>query len=347
MLADAIAGAFPDIATLTVFLRNKLGIKIDDVSRDVLSVTIDALIARYEARGRAELVLMLEKFSERTNEVLSAVARNLINKLPAAPFFEAFEHGDPCQSLFPRDSALLNRDEVRIRMAELRLQNGGGARTLIVDGVRASGKTHTFELVRHVAATGAPPFRHVYVDLRGEIAGGYDAGELMKTFARKIKLNVKDMPDKQAQTSKWLRELRDWFIGELNDQDEHWWLVIDGVSQTDTMQDVRDMISLLVAEAEQNTDSLRLVLLGCADPGIIQSGKKVVIAQTVPFGGDDVKAFVRTACKRARVSIGEPLIDEAAATILSDLPDDPQRRLETIALRTDAVIRNLLKKGRE
>jgi Effector-associated domain 1 len=345
MLANAIIQAFPDVSSLQIFTRGRLGRNVDEFSRESMPKIVEAMITHYESNTRANLVDFLTKLAAVQNDVLRAVAGALSETIPPAPFFEPFEHTDPCQSLFPRDRAFLDRNEVRLRIAELRSADGG-PRTLVIDGGSSSGKTHTFELVRHVAAAVTPSFKHVYVDLRNDTRGGYDAGQLMRTLGRKMKLDVDAMPEKQAQTTAWLRELRDWFIGEVNETETFWWLVIDGISQVDPMQDVRDMISLLVTEVEQNTDALRLLLLGCTDDAIMRSGRQVVRVTLLPITSDDIRAFMENACKRARISIDAKALDAAVEFVVNALPQEPYERLQAIARHTEDATREMLKSAR-
>jgi hypothetical protein len=197
-------------------------------------------------------------------------------------------------------------------------------------------------LIQHIASAGNK-FRPVYVDLRTDAGSGYNAGDLMRTIARKMKLDVDELPKKEAEAAKWLRDLRDWFIGELNDRDDYWWLIIDGISQIDPIQDVRDLICTLVSESEKNTDMLRLVLLGCKDEAILASGERVVHTSLEPFNVDDVREFIRAACRRASVSIDQTGLDEAVDFVMAKLPEEPRSRAVELCKKVDAVTRELLK----
>lgn len=338
-LADAIQQAFPTVPDLTLFLV-RLGHKsTDEFAQGSLPQIIDAILTTYEAKGRAKLLIFLEKLTKTPNEELAGIAEGVIADLPPRPFFEKHEHHDPAQALFPRDEAFLDRDHIRLHIAALRTMHG--VRTLILNGPSMSGKTHTYELVRHVA-TAAPPFRYLYIDLRTDMTPGYNAGQFMKSISYKMKLDLKDWPVKQAQTSTWVQELRDWFIGALNDRKEMWWLVIDGMSQVEIAIDIRELISSLVGEAEKNTDNLRLVLIGCADDAIEKSGSKVVAESLAAPGPDEIATFIRIACSRAKATAKDADIERAVGVVMAGLPKDPRVRLRTIAERAGKAAQSLM-----
>lgn len=338
-LAGAIQSAYPNVADFTRFLIGLGHKSTDEFAQGALPQIIDKVIANYEAGGRVALVRFLEKCtSQNTNAELAGIAEGILADLPPPPSFEKHEHRDPCQALFPRDEPFLDREQIRQQIASLRMPTA--LRTLMLDGESPSGKSHTYELIRHVANV-APPFRYDRIDLRASPRLRYDAGDLMMAIKRRMVLDAPGYPERQAQKSTWAQELCDWFIGALNDRNESWWLVIDGISQGEIAADVRELIGGLVAAAEQNTDLLRLVLLGCVDEAIGKSGSKVAIEAIAPPGRGEIEKFIRTACIRAKRTISDADVERTVEVVMNELPADPVQRLREIARRTGQAAKEM------
>jgi hypothetical protein len=340
-LAGALQCAYPNVAELSRFLIGLGHKSTDEFAQGALPEIIDRIIANYEAGGRVGLARFLEKCaSQKTNADLAGIAEGILADLPPPPSFEKHEHRDPCQALFPRDEPFLDRDHIRLQIGSLRTKTA--LRTLMLDGESPSGKSHTYELIRHIART-VPPFRYLYIDLRANARKRYDAGLLMKAIKNLMKLDAPGYPETgQAQNTVWVQELCDWFIGALNDRDEYWWLVIDGISQGEIAADVRELIGGLVAAAEQNTDLLRLVLLGCVDEAIGKSGSKVAIESIAPPGRSEIEKFIRLACIRAKRTISDADVERTVAVVMNELPADPVQRLREIARRTGLAAKEMV-----
>src|SRR3954447_1245006 len=338
-LADAIQTAYPTVADFNGLLIGLGHKSTDEFSQGKLEDIIRAVITKYDS-NRALLAKLLGKCAAQArNANLAGIAEGIIADLPPVPWFEKHEHKDPCQALFPLDEPFLDRDQIRLQIAALRTQNA--LRTLMLDGQSPSGKSHTKELIRHIA-NALPPFRPIYIDLLASGRKLYDANALMRAIKAIMRLDPTGYPDKQAQNAVWVQELCDWFIGALNDRNERCWLVIDGVSQGNIAADVRELIGGLVAAAEQNTDLLRLVLLGCVDEAIEKSGAKVAAESLATPGRSESEKFIRLACTRAKRTISNDDITRTVDLVMNQLPNDPVQRLRELARRTGLAVKEMV-----
>jgi len=179
------------------------------------------------------------------------------------PYDVCYLHGRP----------FVDRTSLRNRLRELKGESElKRPRILVIRGGEKTGKSHSLQLINHVANSFG--FQSVYVDLmRIPLDNTQDISPVAigANIVRQMKL--KDMPlPGNEQLSRWPAVFFSWLAGELRDDPREWWIVIDGFASVRVSQDVYDFIDDLAHSIESIEPfcNCRIVLISYDDALLVE-----------------------------------------------------------------------------
>jgi hypothetical protein len=159
------------------------------------------------------------------------------------------------------EQPMLDRDNLR---RELRRLGAGETNILVVTGDRHSGKTWTRRLIRHLERT-TTAFKFISCDLM-RISRGADQNNkeitpqlLAETIVDMLGLEPIDCGGEQD--SRWVQKFCRKLVGQLQDSQRCYWIVIDHFEKALLRQETKDLIRELAFRIEESLPMLRLVLL--------------------------------------------------------------------------------------
>ncbi|MEM7131943.1 MAG: effector-associated domain EAD1-containing protein [Chloroflexota bacterium] len=170
----------------------------------------------------------------------------------------------------PLNANFLNEDRSMLFVDRLQLRKGlreltGSGRTPRILAVHSDlekcGKTYTKEFIQFVALR--KEHRVAYIDIGEEIEFGSGLQDLVEQLARKLRADLSDLPPKESQTARWIRNLVHWLLDQINRTDLFWWLVLDSINQVEVLpKEIHDFIQRLALELDEEFDPpCRLILL--------------------------------------------------------------------------------------
>ena len=189
--------------------------------------------------------------------------RQQIDRLSADPPSAAGNPADRYDVLLANygQVPIVNRDSFR---NALRNFVDNRAPVLIVNGFPQSGKTHSFELLKHVLS-GCDEPKHVLIDFSSLISGE-SAEDLMAIMRYRLGLRRRDPENPRTGTALHRTlELAHEFVGEYNSSSNlcRRILVIDGLDRYDVDDDVLILASALISEcADQQLEGCQLLITG-------------------------------------------------------------------------------------
>ena len=231
----------------------------------------------------------------------------------------------------PGNIPIIDRDELRIILRafiEDRLP------ALIIRGDAQTGKTHSFELLKHVLEGCGEP-RHIKINFSSAICGT-TATELMTVIRRR--LGLPPLPKKWVKTGSSLHHAADMvnsFVGDYNksfDATSRRILVIDGVDRPDIDSNVPIMVAMLIAECVDRQ------LLGCQ---LFVTGFDGDLDRQIRFAvREDVTSPITASHVRAHLSslireLGTELdTDSLSKMVKAVMQHEPDLRLMADAIQT-------------
>jgi hypothetical protein len=225
---------------------------------------------------------------------------------------------NPFDVLIAFEEPIIDREDLRTELK--RLFEDPAYSTLIVDGPRYSGRSHTWLLVRYIALErGITPF---YLDVsQNPAAWPIDrvAFALLKCFG----LTKDKLPDPLAQGSRLALGFGDLLLSESPSfavQGRRWCIVIDGLDRAGIDEAVYELVNRLISDATNlSIPNVSLVLLG-KGPSIKHNlSHRILREQVQQFGKTDVTSYlVAIAASHGRTVANEGL-QEQVASIFRDL----------------------------
>jgi hypothetical protein len=84
---------------------------------------------------------------------------------------------------------------------------------------------------------------------------------LLRSLAPQMGISRDGIPTPASAPGRWVQELRDWLLLQLDPKGPIWWIVLDDVSKVHLNDPIRDFIEELAYQAEMVLDRLRIVLI--------------------------------------------------------------------------------------
>jgi hypothetical protein len=232
------------------------------------------------------------------------------------------------------------RDNLRALASRVSQRVGG------VSGSAGSGKSYSLQYIAHVIQqTEAGQVISVeetldtckFVqpeDLAARIFLQIGKGALISSMPRKANTNP----------GRWVVELRDWIVGELNQTElakegKIWWLVADGICSQDVPKTTRELVQHLCKSAHVNVPCLRVILLDSTEeffPADILSA--VANEQIAPIGRPEVQEYFENLASSGYLRIDAEGIKVAVNKVFSISPNGSLRKLaETVRAVSKAL----------
>jgi hypothetical protein len=209
------------------------------------------------------------------------------------------------------------------------LLSGTTSRVLVVTGDRPCGKSYTWFFISQPELLAG--FTPVLVDL-SEAKEPYSPVEVMSSIALQLHLEEPAI-DRHAQQTAQARRLRDWLVGQLqqNNPDGRWLLVFDSLDHVGQQEETLQLIELLAGAAiRQRLPGLRVILLGYANRLLIDPLESVLTEQVGDIGEPELREFFRMLAQQAKLPIRDDAIDLAVHGVLSRLPEDRGPKLRKL-----------------
>lgn len=306
-LNNALRSAFTK-SRLDQMLFTELEKRLDDIS---LAGNLQDII--YELISRAENEGWISQFIEAAYQTVpgNALLADFYTQYQAATssshwykpqncFYTCFIHGN---------RAFVNRKKLREILHDLDEEQ---CKVLVVNGPKASGISYSLQLISYIAKE-KRSYKVVRIDLKQDALTDYTPRDLALSIARQMKLQLDGFPerDPHAQASKWVQELRDWIIGEVNCLEEPWWLVIDGFQQTVLPDETIDLIKYLVDWVDKTMPLLSIVLLGYSDMLTEEENSNIKREAISQIDDIDLKEFFEQLFTDKKIEVDPQAVDSA------------------------------------
>ncbi|MBU5943257.1 MULTISPECIES: effector-associated domain EAD1-containing protein [unclassified Streptomyces] len=227
---------------------------------------------------------------------------------------------DPCSAYLVnnRQRAFFNRLTFRKTLHDM--VQGGGNRVLAVQGLRRSGRTHSWYLIAHVLDSHRVNRRRIRMKDYYSPAGVADIGDtLRELFGWDISIDSNTSEDSQARSL--VHQIENLMNGEQRDcraQNGHWLVIDDSQRVRFTEPALRALTRLVTAVVEEEmADRLRIVLL--AYDGWLPSDLRPYVSHE-EFGaitGKDLHDYVRAVAKETGHPTDPDLADRLADELSS------------------------------
>lgn len=238
-----------------VMFASRLNINLDNIAptgrlKDRAIVLINTMNSASPPRDRE----LLELLRLQNNAALTAIADELLTPTFYSPT------GLPLDAVILGQSAFINRDNLRQVLRSFVIPTSYSTRVLIVRGGQQSGKSYSWEFLRHLAVSsaGASAQRLRLQDR------GYTPKQILEQAALLIQLDLRKLPPltDDPQLSR-IDPLINWFKGELSIMQRPYWLVIDDLNDPSVTPAMRDMAyALAYCVEEVKAPNLWIALLG-------------------------------------------------------------------------------------
>jgi hypothetical protein len=334
-LVAALADAY-DLGRLTLLLQGRLGKRIDQLA-SIRGVSLTVIATQVVQAARQQ--------GWDQNLVEAAIADR-----PDAPalrdFFEKYRADKP-GAADPYETRLLGAgrlfiDRQALRRALRSLSAPDGARVLVIDGPRGSGKTYSFQMIRHLVENLGGHWV-LYVDL-GRILRP-EPEELTATILSRMggDLGAIPPPGLESPTRRVLR-LGDTVQREARRVGGTYWLVFDGCDGTELPPATRDLVLELARRTAEDFAELRVVLLGFAAPLPVEVHDTALREMIPPLGPEDVVDFLHQVCTQRGISLSEAELRPVVERIFQEVPSGVPDRTRRLANATSQVLAALVSK---
>ena len=323
-LHEALRAAFPRRAELRMFLSFYCEVELDDI--DDGSPYAEAVFNVIRWAESAERVSeLIDKALSRKphNPQLKAMGPWLLSQLRKRNSSSIPIPPDPFEAWLLRGGQpFVNRQALRDYLRELSGPNG--SRVLAVAGPPGSGKSYSVSFISHISES-LKSSRIIWIDVEQTTRATLDpdqvAVRIVTQMGRRASLSF--MPRKgESPAARWLVELRDWIVGEVNQTDTVWWLVFDGLCHPDVPLDTRDLLRHLIRITHVNVPKLRVIILACTDdilpPDILPFIRRELISN---IGRLEVREYFERLSKARIVNADSTALDEAVTIVLQRIPN--------------------------
>ena len=322
-------------AVLESYDRQTLEMKLFELDRrlDVISPpgSLSNVVFRLLQTAQREgwMIDLLRMFKESSYPaVREAANRILTHNLPSQDRAET-----PTPDLPAADPYLIGRqpfiDRNVLRMHLKDLLSDSESRVLMITGERPCGKSYTWRYVNQPALLGG--VIPVLVDL-ADSREPLSPLDIMSSIALQLGLPEPTI-DRYAQETAQARRLRDWLVGQLqqDNPDGRWLMVFDSLDHIGQREETLQLIEFLAGAAiRQRLTGLRVILLGYTDRLLLEPMESVLIEEIQDIGAPELLEFYRWLAQRENLPITEEAIDLAVQQVLSLLPDDRGARLRRL-----------------
>ena len=193
-----------------------------------------------------------------------------------------------------------------------------------ISGDSATGKSHTWYLVRHMAEGKNP--RPKLINIPVDDLDDNEPSTIMEALALKMGINTNTMPkDRLAQDSRISNKLVNWFIGQTHhlDQNIQWWIALDGLDKTEVHSSASDLAGHM-AKAIDKGELMRmhLYILG-AKPNypLFQNSQAAITEETTSgIGRYEVREHIRKSAKLQNFDLSPESLDLLVDNLFEDLP---------------------------
>jgi Effector-associated domain 1/AAA domain len=258
---NALLNAFPDPGALARFADFQLDVNLDHLGGHNFEDKVYELMKKMEALGR------MREFATKASEavsgsvLLAAAAQNVCAALnneatwyqpPANPFDTCFVQGG---------RPFIGRGPLRQGLQQLLTRDNSG---IVVTGNPGTGKSYSLRLIAYVCQ--AYEGNHVvYVDL-DQRGAAFGPGELTDLVLRGLgrSSRTSDKPPRDAQDTRWAKDLAEFIGEEIRDMDETCWLVFDGADPAVIAKETHDLVTELLRI--EFRFPMRIVLLDYLEP---------------------------------------------------------------------------------
>lgn len=329
-------------ARLTELLRVELDRDLDDISTaGNYEEIVFALISRAEQEGWTSQLVEAARQKVPGNALLQNFHQQYQASIQPPAWYQPRNHFETC--FIPGRRAFINRKSLRQFIRELEDEQ---LKVLVIDGAPVSGKSYSSHLISYIAKE-RKRYKVVRIDLKQDALTDYTPQDLARSLARQMKLDLSGFPerDPHAQVAKWVQELRDWIIGEVNCLEESWCVVIDGFQQTVISNETLDLIKYLAAWADNEMPVLSFVLLGYSDKLPAEENSNIRREDISQIEDIDLKEFFEQLYAEKNVPVNSELVDSAITTVNSriQIPRSDPRYLPSLAQAVREVAEQLFR----
>lgn len=317
-LYEALRRAFPSRPEMLMFLSLGLDADLDDIAGEsTYAEAVFRVIKWSESEDRTEEIVQKACIKKPKNKLLNDVGRWLLVELQKRSAQEVRLPKDPFEAyLLKAGQPFVNRRILRQHLRDLSAKNG--SRILAVSGPPGSGKSYSVNFIAHIAYQ-VKRCRLVLIDVEQTARATFNPDQFVRSLVNQMgrRSSIGLIPKQgETQDARWLIELRDWIVGEINQTNEIWWLVCDGVCHPDIPSDTRELLTHLIKIAHLNVPQLRIIVLACAStvlpPDILPYIRQ---ENTESIGQREVKEYFDQLVRAKIINADAAALDEAVRII--------------------------------
>lgn len=320
-LYEALRKAFPKRSEMLMFLNFSLGADLDDIVDDgaTYAVAVYQVIAWSESEGRADELIEKACARKPNNRLLKVVGKYLLAELEKRSALEVRFPKDPFETyLLKAGQPFVNRRTLRNYLRELSLDDG--SRILAVSGPTGAGKSYSVNFIAHLAQR-IKRFKLLLIDVEEKTRATFNPDQLVRDLMNQMgrRSSITMIPKRgDTQDARWLIELRDWVVGEINQTRDTWWIVCDGVCHPDVPSDTRELLTHLIKITHLNVPQLRVIVLACS-PAVLPTDILPFIRQenTELIGQPEVKEYFEQLVKTKIIKADSAAVEEAVRIVFA------------------------------
>lgn len=257
-LQNQISALF-SLDDLRLIVREQFNVRLSDITNTAADIPHPSIFGRVldYAMRRGRVVELLTAFDdERDNLDLSFFRTRIME--------ETWGYRPEDYVLMPvlqAEQIMINRIALRKKIRRI---STGDRRILVITGDSLSGKSYSYQLVRHLKEmTGE--FKDIFCDVVDSIylSDGKLTGEnLSISIADQVGLTVPEFTS-DDQVSRWLKRFANLLKRHLQSEEKTYWLVIDHMNPDRVLIDAtaRDLIFQLAKRVYEDLTNLRLILI--------------------------------------------------------------------------------------
>lgn len=316
-LHEVIQSVFRNRGDIEMFLSFSFNVDLDTIVSEAAdkSQAVFEMIRWAERSDKLQQLLHCVAKAKR-NPTVTALTESLLPRIEQRRSRVSIP-ADPFEACMLRGGLpFVNRALLRSVMREL--SNEGGSRVLVIDGPKGSGKSYTRHFVSHIAES-HPNSRVLWINVEDSVRTRFTPDQFAISIVTQIgrRSSLAYIPIQQAQTARWIQELRDWLVGEISQTTETWWLLCDGLSFPDIPTDTKDLLKLLMRSAHVNLPTLRIVAISYSEDMLPTDIVHFIRREQITtIGTSEVKQFFNHLNEQGVISVQPDAIDKAVELVL-------------------------------
>ncbi len=340
-LVDLIPKAFT-LADYRMFLDDELGITLDNIAPD----------GTYEKRILKSIEFLNSEPGGRGDELLHALkvkttnvaAQKLLSQIARHDYVSPTRDAD--DAIMMGKLAFVNRSGLRKLLIDFYSPDDFTSHVLQIRGESVSGKSHSWNLIRHIALkrSNAKPVR-IKLDR-------LDSGDPVSLMSHiRLNLNLSEegwplLPD-DPQDTQAAKQLASWFHGKMATIEEPIWLVIDDLNGPKPTPETKELIEhLAVLVDTHKPDNLWLVLVGFERQITDDVGRHMLEDEAFAPEHADVKAFFKMLGKSYDQELEEAALDALADKALKSIgPPLDHKKLQTLSHNIERMTQKIQSAG--